>query len=81
MASFFKKFIKGEVVLESMHAFSRQTLAEMGLAVNQILIRERTAGMNQRNRNASSLKVREEIENQVQRRNRLWVNTVYLSCT
>jgi hypothetical protein len=24
---------------------------------------------------------REEIENQVQRRNQLWVNTVYLSCT
>jgi hypothetical protein len=43
MASFFKKFIKGEVVLESMHAFSRQTLAEMGLAVNQILIPERAA--------------------------------------
>jgi hypothetical protein len=43
MASFFKQFIKGEVVLESMHAFSRQTLAEMGLAVNQILIPERAA--------------------------------------
>jgi hypothetical protein len=35
--------------------------------------------MNQRNRNASSLKVREEIENQVQRRNQLWINTVFLS--
>jgi hypothetical protein len=43
--------------------------------------------MNQRNRNASSLKVRtaklgatrEAIENQVQRRNQLWVNTVFLS--